>query len=119
MKAFKRTGLHRLNCPVCAGYTYSTVANLETVGLPRCACGETFQPERLELAMMLGADDSPVMAAYERKVSSVAHGQAWTGRSGLDDPSQRAYAEISREQRKASRERRLMALMPAAEPMAF
>jgi hypothetical protein len=97
---------------MCDGYVYGTVADLEK-GLPACRCGETFQPQRLELAMLLEADDAPVMRAYVSKVSSVAHGQAWTGRSGLAQPEQRAYEEISREQRKAARGRRLSALADA------
>jgi hypothetical protein len=116
---FKRTGLHRLDCPMCPGYAYGTVANLESVGLPVCACGERMQPARIELALMLEADDAPVMTAYRSKVSSVAHGQAWTGRGGLEQPEQRAVDHIAREQRHAARQRRIAALMPVAQPMPF
>ena len=54
-KKFSRKGLHRVECPACPGYAYGTVANLETVGLPLCACGERLQPTELELAFILDA----------------------------------------------------------------
>lgn len=52
-RPFSRKGLHRLEC-VCGAYLYGTVANLESRGLPTCACGERFSPARRELADILG-----------------------------------------------------------------
>lgn len=118
-KPFARTGLHRLDCDRCSAYVYATVASLETHGFPLCACTGTFQPQRLELALMLGCDDSPVMLAYVSKTSSVAHGQAWTGRTGLAQPEQRAFEQIDADQRAASRARRIAALKPPTEPIPF
>lgn len=122
--AFKRGGLHRLVCPCCPTYGYYTVAMLEDAGLPVCwreGCGETLQPERLELALLIGADDAPVMRAYASKVNSVMHGQASHVQRGRDveSPEWRALEAISAEQRKISRARRLSALAPAPEPMPF
>lgn len=120
---FKRTGLHRLECPVCPCYGYFTVAMLEAAGeLPSCfsrGCGETMVPARIELALMLDCDDAPVMLAYRAKCSSVAHGQAWTGKSGLAQPEQRAFESISRDQRVAARQRRIAALLPTPEVLPF
>ena len=124
MAKFKRTGLHRLECPTCPCYGYFTVAMLEAAGqLPSCftrGCGERLQPARIELALMLGAmaADAPVMVAYERKVHSVAHGQAWS-RKGQASPEMRAAEIIAAEQRKAARQRRIQALMPTPDPMPF
>jgi hypothetical protein len=126
---FKRGGLHKLVCPGCPGYTYSTVANIEAVGLPRCACGETFQPERLELALMLGHDDAPVVEELARRTDDKERSQLRSvGRSGemlrrfagtLNDMSAKALEEIRCEQREEARARRLNALLPAPEPMPF
>jgi hypothetical protein len=131
---FKRSGLHRLECPMCSCYGYFTVAMLEDVGLPECfrkGCGETMQPAKIELAMMLGADDAPIMHEYEAKVQSVAKGQAPHYAKGreLESPEFRALygnpKDRKREpgliaiQRSNARQRRIMALMPAPEPMAF
>jgi hypothetical protein len=128
---FKRTGLHRLECSSCTGYTYSTVSQLETVGMPSCACGEAFTPDRLELAMLLGLEDAPVALEYFAKVASVEHGQAGPGRSlklesrrtaagrQLSDPSTLAAAHVERNRAAAARKRRLGALAPAVEAMPF
>lgn len=121
---FKRTGLHRLTCTACPTYGYFTVAMLEQAGLPRCwrdGCGETLMPDRIEVALLLGVDDAPVMAAYRAKVGSVAHGQASHYAKGreLESPEFRAIESISREQRKAARERRIAAILPTPEPLPF
>lgn len=121
---FKRSGLHRLTCEACPTYGYFTVATLEDAGLPTCwreGCGATLQPERIELALLIGADDAPVMSAYRAKVGSVAHGQASHYAKGraLESPEFRAVESISREQRKAARARRIAAILPTPEPMPF
>lgn len=131
-KPFSRKGLHRLECPMCPCYGYFTVAMLENAGdLPECFardCGKaTMQPMAIELALLLDADDAPIMRAYLAKCSSVAHGQAHTGRdaSTLESPEFRALYGTSRDpgiiaqQRQQSRTRQLMALRPAPEAMAF
>ncbi len=121
---FKRGGLHRLTCTHCPTYAYMTVAMLEDAGLPRCwrdGCAGTLQPDRVELALLIGAEDAPVMSAYRAKVSSVAHGQAshyMRGRA-VESPEFRAVESISREQRQEARKRRLAALLPTPEPMPF
>jgi hypothetical protein len=115
---FKRAGLHKLTCPECPGYAYVTVAMLETIGYPVCPCGRDLEPERLELALLLGRDDLPIVRAYADKCSSVAHGQAHTGRdaSTLESPEFRALYGNDREpgllelQRRDARARRLSAL---------
>jgi hypothetical protein len=126
---FKRSGLHRLNCPACSGYTYSTVASLETVGFPRCACGEQFEPERVELALLLGRDDLPVVRALFDRTENKEDSQLRSvGRRGvearlragvLNNMSVRALDEIRAEQAGIARRRRLAALVPAPEPMPF
>jgi hypothetical protein len=56
MAAFKRSGLHRLECDGCEAYVYGTVASLERHGLPACACGSRLLPARIELAELLDVD---------------------------------------------------------------
>jgi hypothetical protein len=118
---FKRSGLHRLECESCDGYGYFTVAQLEAKGMPACWCGERLVPQRVELALMLGVEDAPIMAAYRAKVSSVAHGQASHYAKGreLESPEFRAVESISRDQRRAARARRIAAILPTPEPMPF
>src|SRR4051812_13276207 len=65
---FKRSGLHRLSCPSCPTYAYLTVATLEDAGMPRCwreGCGDTLEPERLELAILLKLEDHPLVQAWK------------------------------------------------------
>jgi hypothetical protein len=129
MTTFKRGGLHKLACPTCPGYGYATVANLETVGLPVCACGETFQPERLEVALLLGLDDAPVVMALRQRTDDKERSQLRSLRRNgemvrrlagtLNDMSAKALEEIRSEQREQARTRRLNALLPAPEPMPF
>jgi hypothetical protein len=121
MKAFKRAGLHRLECQVCDGYMYATVAQLEAKGLPACWCGETLQPTELELAMLLEADDARPMVEYRRECNSVAKGQASHGQRGrvLRSPEMVAAERVESSRRTSARQRRLSALLPVAEPMAF
>lgn len=120
---FKRTGLHRLECVSCAGYAYSTVAQLETVGLPSCACGADFTPDRLELAMLLGLYDAPVALEYAAKVRSVEHGQAAPGRARphvrFRDPTLLAAEHVERNRATMARQRRLGAIAPTPDPMPF
>jgi hypothetical protein len=127
-KPFSRKGLHRLECDACPAYVYATVACLESRGLPRCSCGGEFQPERLELAIMLGMDDAPVVMALDERTAVKLKAQfpafvraSRNGRdaSSLNDMSARAFDEIRAEQREQSRKRRLAALRPAPEPIPF
>lgn len=121
---FKRSGLHRLECPACPGYAYGTVANLETVGLPRCACGETMQPERLELALMLGVD-SPIVSEWRRRTDRKERAQMPAARrpcqtsDALANMAERAALEIVAEQRHESRRRRIAAILPTPEALPF
>lgn len=119
-KPFSRKGLHRLECPECPGYTYSTVANLETVGLPSCKCGSTFEPERLELAELLGVE-SPAVIAYRLECQSIAHGQASHGQRGRQlRPVELVAAErVESRRRSEARNRRLSALRPVPEALPF
>lgn len=130
MKPFKRTGLHRLNCPMCPGYAYGTVANLESVGLPACACGETLQPERIELAIMLGLEDAPVVLAWQSMTADKVQSQTrsvggWQkalqrqGAGTLNRMDVSALEEIRAEQAAAARKRRIAAIMPTPEPLPF
>lgn len=122
-KSFKRSGLHRLECMACTGYTYSTVANLETVGLPSCACGERMLPERLELAVLLGVDDGTMRDEIEgltldkqrsqerslgKRMSRAAIEEA--RRAGtVNDMAAKALDEIRTAEREKARARRLAA----------
>lgn len=121
---FKRSGLHKLECPACGSYVYSTVAQLETVGSPACACGATYEPERLELAMMLGVD-SPIVAEYQRRTDRKLRAQYPAAHrpcqmtDDLADMGARAAAEIVAEQRAEARKRRITAILPAPEPLPF
>jgi len=63
-KPFSRKGVHKLECPMCDGAVYATVAVLESRGLPSCWCGETLQPTELELALLLGTD-CPATTEFE------------------------------------------------------
>lgn len=122
---FKRSGLHRLECQDCPGYAYLTVACLETVGLPSCACGGRLVPERLELALMLGVQDAPIVAEYMARTARKERAQYPASRrpcqmsGALADMGARAAAEIVAEQRQQSRQRRLTALMPTPEVLPF
>jgi hypothetical protein len=80
MAAFKRSGLHKLECD-CGAYVYATVAMLERHGLPACPCGSRFLPDRVELAELLGVD-CPAVTEYRAELSSVMHGQASHGIRG-------------------------------------
>lgn len=118
---FKRSGLHRLECSGCGAYVYGTVANLERHGMPVCGCGGGFMPERLELAMLLGLEDAPVVVEYERELSSVIHGQAshvQRGRS-VRVPEAVAAERVERDRRERGRAHVLAALRPVAEPIPF
>lgn len=125
VKPFSRKGLHRLECLDCPGYAYGTVACLEAVGLPSCACGGRLVPERLELALMLGVEDAPIVAEYMARTARKESGQYPASRrpcqssGALADMGARAAAEIVAEQRLQSRQRRLSALMPTPEVLPF
>lgn len=118
--AFKRSGLHRLECESCAGYAYGTVACLERYGLPACGCGARLLPARVELAMLLGVDCLAV-AEYQHELSSVMHGQAPHGQRARElRPAELVAAErVEQRRRERARASRLGALLPAAEPMVF
>jgi hypothetical protein len=100
-------------------------ACLETVGQPSCPCGETLQPTELELAFILGAEDSRPMVEYLRKCNSVAKGQAGPGSAHLADtshyesPEEQAAKFVEKSRRQSARARRLAALLPAPQPMPF
>lgn len=117
--AFKRSGLHKLECP-CGAYVYATVAALERHGLPRCACGESFAPERLELAGMLGVR-CDALEEYERELGRVMHGQAPHGIRGrvLRAAEEIAAERVEARRRERARENRLQALRPQPDPMPF
>ena len=131
MASFKRSGLHRLECAAvaCDGYVYATVAQLETLGFPRCACGAAFLPHRLELALLLGVDDCPAVHEYRAELERVAYGQMkqrgaghnlrMLGRAAPDDPSVKAGERCEQRRAARAREARLAALVPPAEPMPF
>jgi hypothetical protein len=119
MAAFKRAGLHKLECD-CGAYVYATVAMLERHGLPACPCGSRFLPDRVELAELLGVD-CPAVAEYQAELSSVMRGQASHGIRGrkLRPAEQLAAERVEQRRRDRALSNRLQALMPAAEPMAF
>lgn len=83
-KPFSRKGLHKLECQVCDGFLYATVAMLEAKGLPPCWCGSPLQPTELDLAMILGAEESRPLVEYRRECNRVAKGQAPHGRAGRE-----------------------------------
>ena len=119
MAAFKRSGLHKLECD-CGAYVYATVAMLQRHGLPACPCGSRFLPDRVELAELLGVD-CPAVAEYHRELTSVMHGQASHGMRGRKLRPAESIAADRVEQRRRERalSDRLSALLPAAEPMPF
>lgn len=121
IKPFKRSGLHRLECPACPGYTYATVAMLETVGIPACACGAAFTPDRLELCELLGLEDAPAVLEFSSACHSIAHGQASHVARGRKVRAVEAVAleRVESNRAAAARQRRLNALRPALEPMPF
>jgi hypothetical protein len=120
MAAFKRSGLHKLECE-CGGYVYATVAQLEQRGLPSCGCGERFVPERLELAELLGVEDAPAVAEYRAELSSVLRGQASHGIRGRElRPAELvAFERVEQRRRERARSNRLTALLPVAEALPF
>jgi hypothetical protein len=92
---FKRSGLRRLNCPACS----------------------RFEPERVELALLLGRDDLPVVRALFDRTENKEEARLRAG--VLNNMSVRALDEIRAEQAGIARRRRLAALVPAPEPMPF
>lgn len=117
---FSRRGLHKLECAGCESYVYATVASLERHGIPSCACGAEYVPDRLELAGLLGVQ-APVLDEYRRELSSVLHGQASHGQRGrrLRPAEEVAAQRVESRRRDRARSNRLGALLPAAEPMPF
>lgn len=122
---FKRSGLHRLECEACDGYGYHTVANLEKHGLPSCGCGSRMVPERLELALLLGVDDAPVVREWRWLTDRKERAQMPAAKrpcqvsENLASMAERAANEIIADQRKTSRRRRLAAILPTPEPLPF
>jgi hypothetical protein len=129
---FKRGGLHRLECASCPTYGYYTVAMLEDAGLPVCwrrGCGDTLMPTEVELALMMDLDDSPLVVAWREMTHgkelsqqrSVGWERAAERRAAgtLNRMDAKALDEMRAERSRAARARRLNALMPVAEPMAF
>lgn len=121
---FKRSGLHKVECPACDGYAYVTVAMVESVGLPSCHCGEGMVPERLELALLLGVD-SPIVAEWRRRTDRKERAQMPAARrpcqssDALANMAERAALEIVAEQRCEARKRRIAAILPTPEPLPF
>jgi hypothetical protein len=105
-RAFKRSGLHRLECESCDGYTYSTVSCLERCGL--------------ELALLLDVDCA-LVEAYRVECNRVAHGQASHYAKGrtLRSPEDVAAERLECSRRERARSNRLTALLPVAEPLPF
>lgn len=122
---WKRSGLHRLECVNCPGYVYATVAMLETHGLPSCPCGGRLVPERLELALLLGVQDAPIVADYRARTAAKERAQMPAAKrpcqasESLNDMGARAAAEIQLEQRLQSRQRRMAAILPTPEALPF
>lgn len=118
---FKRAGLHRLECPMCPGYAYGTVANLELVGLPVCSCGETLQPTELELALILDARESRPFVEYERECNRVAKGQAPHYARGreLRSPEEVAAERVEANRVAAAVFNQMAGLLGAPDPMPF
>jgi hypothetical protein len=115
MAAFRRAGLHKLECD-CGAYVYATVAMLERHGLPACPCGARFMPDRVELAELLGVD-CPAVAEYHAELSSVMHGQASHGLRGrkLRPAELVAFERVEQRRRERALTNRLAALMPAVD----
>lgn len=120
MAAFKRSGLHRLECD-CGGYVYATVAALEAHGLPVCPCGAAYAPSEVELAFLLGLYDCDAVREYHSVLARKMHGQAPHGIRGrqLEPAESKALAEVVARRAEWARENRLRALRPAAQPMPF
>jgi hypothetical protein len=129
-RPFKRAGLHKLVCRDCGGYVYAAVAQLERHGLPVCPeCGEAYDADELELALLLGLDDSPIVAAWRdltaRKELSQCRSVGWEhaaerhASGTLNRMDTRAADEMRAERRERARSNRLQALRPAAEAMPF
>jgi transcription elongation factor Elf1 len=122
--AYKRTGLHKLECPDCAGYVYATVAALEAAGLPVCGrCGLAFEPREFELAYHLDMDaaSSRAIREYEHECNSVMRGQIPHYRAGrrVDPPEVLAGERCVQRRRESAKSNRLRALLPVAEPLPF
>lgn len=118
-RPFKRTGLHRLNCPMCSGYTYATLGNLELMlsmhgRLPGCACGEQLEPDRVELADALDMPH-PLLEEWRQRWANKLTAQrphAYRGHKLADahELAGRAYGEILELQAETTRTRRVDAL---------
>lgn len=130
-RAFRRAGLHRLECPMCDTYGYFTVAMLEAAGLPQCwreGCGEPLEPVEVELALMLDVDTARVRDLFDRTDDKERSQLRSLGRRGLElkqtlgtlnSMSVAALADVNAERRQEARARRLAAIAPSPEPMCF
>jgi hypothetical protein len=129
---FKRGGLHKVECPGCGAFAYTTVPQLERHGLPVCRCGEDFVPDELEVAFLLGLEDAPVVEEWRRRTrnSELAQCRAvgWERAAerhaaGTLAPMDVKHAdEMRQERRLMARKRRLAALRPvplASDPIPF
>lgn len=128
-RPFKRTGTHRINCTStgCDAYLYATVATLEKHGFPVCACGSTYEAERLELALMLGVDHPAAVQLDDMTRRKLNAQRPHTAKpcvmsddlASYGELQDRALSEISAAQRQTSRERRLAAITPTTDPIPF
>jgi hypothetical protein len=125
-KPWKRAGLHKLACHDCGAYAYATVAQLERFGLVACpGCGDRMVPDELELALLLGLDDLPIVREFERiaanKEASQRRSLGWNeaaerhSAGTLASMEQAAADEMRRQRRETCRSNRLRALQPVAE----
>jgi hypothetical protein len=90
-RPFSRKGLHRIECE-CGHYLYTTVAAVETFGLPTCPCGRQFVPARRELATIIGATSAPCLVEFQTAKDL-----------GMTDGQAEAWAEAKRRERVSAR----------------
>jgi hypothetical protein len=129
-RPFTRAGLHKVACHDCGHYTYEAVAQLERRGLLPCPdCGVRMVPDELELALLLGLEDLPIVREWQRiaanKEASQRRSLGWNEAAArhsagtLASMEQAAADEMRADRRARCRSNRLQALLPVAEPLPF
>lgn len=112
--AWKRGGLHKLECAGCDAYVYGTVASLEKHGLPQCGCSRRFEPTTVELCLTLGIEDTWVFRVFVSEASRVMQGQIPHIARGHKTRNAETVAldRMAAERESSARKRRIAAIQP-------
>lgn len=106
-------------CECACGYVCRVSRRWLAVGLPTCPCGGRLVPEDPDDAALAltpaELEEHPGVVEYRAVLSSVMHGQAWTGRSSARPAPEVARERIEKERRDRAIRNRLAALKRGLE----